>query len=44
MKVDGRVVLVTGGSAGIGLSIARAFLEQKSTVIVCGRERPGSSG
>ena len=38
MNIEGRVVLVTGGSTGIGLAIARAFVERKSTVIVCGRD------
>jgi NAD(P)-dependent dehydrogenase (short-subunit alcohol dehydrogenase family) len=34
------VVLVTGGTRGIGLAIARSFLEAGCEVIVCGRSVP----
>jgi uncharacterized oxidoreductase len=34
-----KVVLVTGGTAGIGLSLAEAFLAQGASVAVCGRSR-----
>ena len=37
MELRGNVVLVTGGASGIGLALARRFLEAGSTVIVCGR-------
>lgn len=37
MKITGNTVLITGGASGIGLSMARIFLENRSTVIVCGR-------
>lgn len=37
MKIKGNTVLVTGGASGIGLAIARGFLEHENTVIVCGR-------
>lgn len=34
---SGQVVLITGGTSGIGLSLAEAFLEQGAAVAVCGR-------
>jgi len=37
MKITGNTVLITGGASGIGLSIAKVFLEKMNTVIVCGR-------
>ncbi len=36
-----RVVLVTGGTSGIGLALAEAFLDQGASVAVCGRSVPG---
>lgn len=35
-----RVVLVTGGTRGIGLAVARAFLDEGAAVLVCGRRLP----
>ncbi len=37
MKTTSNTVLITGGSAGIGLEIARAFSEQGNHVIITGR-------
>jgi uncharacterized oxidoreductase len=37
MDLSNRTVLVTGGSGGIGLGIAEAFLQANSRVIICGR-------
>jgi 3-oxoacyl-[acyl-carrier protein] reductase len=33
-----RTAIVTGGSAGIGLAVARAFLEKGHNVYICGRQ------
>jgi uncharacterized oxidoreductase len=37
MNLSGNTVLVTGGTSGIGLAMAEAFLAAGSEVIVCGR-------
>lgn len=41
LDFSGRVVLVTGGSRGIGRGIAEAFLRQGADVAICGRNEPG---
>lgn len=37
--LEDKVVVVTGGSRGIGLEIARELLEQKAKVVICGRKK-----
>lgn len=37
MKLSHNTLLITGGATGIGLELARAFVAQQNTVIICGR-------
>lgn len=39
-EFQSRVVLVTGGTKGIGKGIAQAFLQAGAKVVVCGRQAP----
>ena len=39
MKLTGRTILITGGSAGIGLAFALKFLDLGNQVIVTGRRQ-----
>jgi NAD(P)-dependent dehydrogenase (short-subunit alcohol dehydrogenase family) len=42
LDLDGQVVLVTGGSRGVGRGIATRFLEAGAEVVICGRNPPES--
>jgi len=37
MNITNNTVLITGGATGIGFALAEKFLQNKNTVIVCGR-------
>jgi uncharacterized oxidoreductase len=37
MSLSGNTILVTGGASGIGLALAKRFLERGNEVIICGR-------
>ena len=38
MELSGNTILVTGGSNGIGLALAKRFVRQGNEVIICGRD------
>ena len=39
MRLSGRTILITGGSGGIGLGLAKKFVELDNEVIITGRNR-----
>ena len=41
-EFSNKIVLITGGTKGIGKGIAESFLKEKANVIVCGRNKPNS--
>jgi NAD(P)-dependent dehydrogenase (short-subunit alcohol dehydrogenase family) len=40
LDMSGKVVLVTGGTGGVGRGIAEAFMQRNAQVVVCGRNQP----
>lgn len=40
-EIKGRVAAITGGTRGIGYSIAKALLAEGALVFICGRNEPG---
>ena len=42
LDMSGRVVIVTGGSRGVGRGISERFLEAGADVVICGRNAPES--
>ncbi|MFI1012265.1 SDR family oxidoreductase [Streptomyces sp. NPDC020965] len=40
MDLDGNVVVVTGGTRGVGAGVADAFLRAGATVVICARRPP----
>lgn len=43
MRSSGNTILITGGASGIGLAMAKRFMEEGNTVIVCGRREQALS-
>ena len=40
-NLEDKVFVVTGGSRGIGLEVAKLLLDQKAQVVICGRKQEG---
>src|SRR5262245_30770617 len=39
LGLSGKTALITGGTSGIGLAVARRLLDEGSRVAICGRDR-----
>lgn len=39
MRFSGKVVMVTGGGAGVGAATARRFARDSAAVVLCGRDK-----
>ena len=39
MNISGNTILITGGSSGIGLEMAKQFLNRNNKVIITGRDK-----
>jgi uncharacterized oxidoreductase len=39
MKLEGRTILITGGTSGIGFELAKRFIARRNTVIITGRDQ-----
>ena len=39
MKLSNNTILITGGATGIGFALAKQFIDNNNTVIVCGRRQ-----
>jgi uncharacterized oxidoreductase len=37
--IDGKRILITGSTSGLGLAMARALLSEKAKVLITGRDR-----